>query len=167
MMTLPFTGVRQAPHDNLCWAAVTAGVFNFYRRPDAVRLCEVASTVRGERCCDPVPRHCDARAALDRALRSFGLLATVSPGVINLRANSASPSIETEITAGRPVGVGLTFGLIDHFCVVFGFDQQTGALSLADPFFDDAVSISYTNLKTDYRNGGRWIVTYLTRFPPA
>ncbi|MCA1600274.1 MAG: hypothetical protein LC776_01050, partial [Acidobacteria bacterium] len=65
MTTLPYAGVRQAPHENLCWAAVTAGVFNFYRRPAAMRLCEVATAVRGESCCDPVPPRCNARAALD------------------------------------------------------------------------------------------------------
>jgi hypothetical protein len=166
MTTLPFTGVRQAPHANLCWAAVTAGVFNFYERSQAVRLCDVASAVRGERCCDPVPPHCDARAALDRGLRRFGLLAAMRPGVIGLRAGGAVPTIESEITVGRPIGVGVTFGLMDHFCVIFGFDPQTGALALADPFFDNALSISYTQLRTNYRDGGRWIATYFTRLPP-
>jgi hypothetical protein len=121
--------------------------------------------VRGEQCCDPVPPHCNARTALDRSLRRLGVLAATRPGVPPLRTGGTGPSVETEIMGGRPVGVGITFGLMDHFCVIFGFDSQTGALALADPFFDNAVSINYTHLKTNYRDGGRWIATYFTRFP--
>jgi hypothetical protein len=152
---------------NWCWAAVTAGVSNFYRQPQAVRMCDVVSTVRAEPCCDPVPPGCEKRGALDRSLQRFGLLGSMRPGVIALRSTAVGPSIETEITAGRPVGVGLTFGVMDHFCVIFGFDPQSGSLALADPFFDNAIGIGYTELRTDYRNGGRWIATYLTVPPHA
>jgi hypothetical protein len=164
--TLPYVGLRQGTQMNWCWAAVTAGVFNFYKQPRGIRMCEVVSAVRAEACCDPIPPHCDKRAALDRALRQFGLLSAMKPGVIALRATGAGPSVESEIVAGRPVGVGISFGLVDHFCVIFGFDQQTGGLALADPFFDDALSIRYSELQTDYRNGGRWVATYLTMRPP-
>jgi papain like cysteine protease AvrRpt2 len=166
MPTLPYAAVKQGEHANWCWAAVTAGVWSFYERPHTIPMCEVVSAVRAESCCDPVPEHCERRAALDRALRRFRLLGSMRAGVVPLHANGNHASIEAEIASGRPVGVGITFGIIDHFCVIFGFDPQSETVQVADPFFDDAPGIRYAELRNNYHDGGRWVATYLTKPPP-
>jgi hypothetical protein len=165
MLTLPYVAVRQGEHANWCWAAVTAGIWSFYERPRTIRMCEIVSAVRAERCCDPVPDHCERRAALDRALRRFRLLGSMRAGAIPLHAQGDDPSIQAEITSGRPIGVGITFGVIDHFCVVFGCDLRSETIQVADPFFDNAPGIRYAELRTSYHDGGRWVATYLTQRP--
>jgi hypothetical protein len=153
MKPLPFTVVRQGEMTRWCWAAVTAGIWNCYNGPMRLSMCDVVTQVRGEPCCDPVPKHCHTERELDVALDAFEMLREpMHPDSIPLRVGSGGPSIEREIRLGRPVGVGLSFGTFMHFCVVYGCDPDAGLVCVADSLFDNAPDMRCVDLRDNYRN---------------
>jgi hypothetical protein len=167
MPTLPLTIVPQSPHVNWCWAAVTASLVG--ARGPSVQMCEVVSRTFGPQCCGPTPAACDAlQSDLVGPLTLFGILRLPvlgGPplGVLPFSAPGGSPSVVSEITAGRPFAVGFQIGLRAHFGVVVGFDP-IGFVVACDPFFIQQPSaMPYANLLSAYQPGARWVRSYLLR----
>lgn len=120
-----FQDIRVQARDLWCWASVTEYMLAAYGV--VKRQCEVAtdhlSCLKEHRCCPPSgekpPVRCNKLQALSTVLERHGCL-------IGFRSWSAvtfedtSQRIETELDAGRPVGLRLLIGGAGHFVVLRG-----------------------------------------------
>lgn len=160
-----FAMISQRPHDNWCFAAITASVWRFYSGSNQLNMCDVVSEImKPQRCCgSPTPPACETKRPLERALSNFGLWRSTLPP-IPFDSTGSAVSVTSEIDAGRPICVAIRFSTTIHFAVIRGYAAQR-LVNVDDPLFDNQ-QLDHGFLRTSYHDGGKWFATYLTK-PPA
>jgi hypothetical protein len=156
-LAVPIVGQIES---NWCWAAVCAALRRFYESKND-GPCVVASTVLQRNTCCSAPDPCNEPYVLTDALKTFGYLQTGGG------AGTADPqSIQTELQARRPIGVGIEWPDSDvwHYVLVSGFDAGSSEITFMDPSDKGsnvtmALDVAQTNFA---QRGGRWAWTYYT-----
>ncbi|UPG96663.1 papain-like cysteine protease family protein [Luteibacter aegosomatissinici] len=147
------------PQTNWCWAATSKSVSHFYWRTSTWTQCSVAGAELGRSdCCDSsVPSQCNVTWYLDRALRR-------TRNFRQMTGQVTFAQIQTEINAGRPVGLRTQWaGGGGHFLVVYGYATEgvSNYFYLADPIYGTSV-LSIEDFKVRYQGSGSWTHTYFT-----
>lgn len=158
-----------ADRKNWCWALVTAAVVRHYAVMGAkiaranILPCEVVEKVLpGAAGCCGIPWSADQPYQLETALGAYGHLAALP--------SLASPTPQeaiAELSAGRPLGVGLRWagqnpGEVGHFALLIAADLTLDRYTVWDPR-DGLISDSLRRLALGYPGGGVWESTYFTR----
>jgi hypothetical protein len=154
-VTLPVPYVRQE-QTQWCWAACAQMVANYLGNTN-VRQCELANALHGQsRCCQqPASPGCNEPSPYDGIAQVYG----------HLRVNCISHTwpvsgqvVVRELTAGRPVEIGLLWsGGGGHVAVVRGCTPQ-GLFAVHDPWFGSGLA-TYLNLYTAYGRG-QWAYSF-------
>jgi hypothetical protein len=146
--------------DEWCWAAVAAGVQEYYEQIPA-EPCKIASTILGSRCCDD-PGSCDEPSHLSSALERLGLLQPPIAGQLKFS------EVVQEIDSQRPLCCFIDFGrAVGHFIVISGYDATSSpSVGILDPApngpHDSPQFIPFASLQAGYGDG-TWAETYRTQ----
>jgi hypothetical protein len=148
--------IPKSDQANWCWAAVGLGIAQAYGEMLGATQCEIATRVRGVRCCPAgsfgdcdVPMalapalgtHLDRRPVLGSEERQFAL-------------------VKECIDSGHPLAVGL--GRPDahsgHYIVVSGYKVQDGEnhVYVCDPATGDRSLVDFDGFVRRFRNFGSW-----------
>jgi hypothetical protein len=152
--------VDHQQQSNWCWAAVAAGVATFYGT-NVKSQCQIVSDVLPNApaggCC-PDGAACNQQYQLLKALAYVGHLAAT--GSEDHPLDKAT--LQAEITAGRPVGVQITWRDTGggHFVAATGCAGNV--IDVRDPLWGPTTT-SYTKLVEDYRGRGNWSRSYRTK----
>ena len=145
-----------------CWAAIAADLANFYHKR-LISQTEVASMVLGFDCNGfnhdtDLTERCNVNYKLDEALSAVQCYSHWSPG---------KPSFERlqfELSLGQPVCCRINWFKGDaHYVVIYGYNNQTRELYIADPLHNTC-QIAYAAFPKKYNEtGGVWTETYWTK----
>lgn len=147
---------------NWCWAAVTSSVSICFNSDSAWRQQQIAEKVLNVDCSTVssgnVPDGADNTADIAAALTITDNLRKKQLLTISLE------DVIGEITNGNPVTCLIRWENLDmgHFVCIFGFDDDSYDLSIADPEIPKVYIISYDDFCAGYR-GGTWQETCLTK----
>jgi hypothetical protein len=160
--------VEHQQSDNLCWAAVTAGVLNSYLQTDSPRQDQVARDFLGPRYPD------DVTAFLDKVLAEEACLRPPIIRIGDYHATDAgfSSIFKPELDAGRPVCAQMTFADRDHYVAIAGYDiDDAGSTQLlvqdpADPNPSAMIrSVALDEFRNSYDGEALWTYAYFTQSP--
>jgi len=159
---VPFTIERQIM-SNWCWATCTLAICRFYNYQIADQYHVVADLTKIPRCAFPPPVGvCNVEVNVADALTHYGRL--------NREQDTALSDVDTLSYVGGgsvPVACQLYLPTIGGHAVVIynGYRVQSGqlVLNVADPADGALLTMTYDQLKSNYRNtGGGWNRSYIT-----
>jgi Papain-like cysteine protease AvrRpt2 len=158
---LSFTMQHQL-QTNWCWAAVSTSVSHYYDSSSTWTQCAVANAELGQTtcCANGGSSACNQSWYLDKALARTG-------NFVSWSGPADFSSVDTEIDAGRPVGVRIGWsGGGGHFVVIAGYDEallaRTDYVAIADPWYGSS-DVAWDTFKTSYQGSGTWTHTFYTK----
>src|SRR2546421_633681 len=149
--------MQQQTESNWCWAGVSTSVSHYYDCASPWTQCSVANgeTGRNDCCGSGAAGACNVYGFLDTALTRVGHLDHMVGGTV------ARSSVETEITAGRPVCVRTAWsGGGAHFLAIIGA-LANDYYAVDDPIYGKS-DVTESSFKTAYQGSGSWTHTYYT-----
>jgi|GEM_PF-2014760 len=150
--------VPEQRKEEWCWAAVTAGIHEFYEH-ESIDQCRIASQIIGIECC-PDNNACNEPRFLKVVLNDLGYEEAIEDQV-------DFDVIREQIEMQRPLCCFIDFGTdIGHFIIITACDADSKRVGVIDPAknqpHDTPRMITYQSFRLTY-NDGTWRETYLTR----
>jgi hypothetical protein len=144
-----------------CWAALTASVSCYYNGSSSWTQCRLVNAELNQAgcCVHGGSSQCNNPWYPEQSLTRTGNLDRMDG------AAASFDQVDTEIDAGRPLGVRIAWaGGGGHAVAVAGYLQGTGGnhLAIADPWYG-ASDVLEDTFRMAYQGTGSWNATYVTR----
>lgn len=157
-VVLRFTMQAQT-QGNWCWAANSVSVSHFYVPASSWTQCLVANAQTGFSDC------CGAGASGQCNIYGFLGAALTTVGHFNRQTGTQSSfaEVETEMLAGRPLGIRVAWGGGGaHFVHATGTEDD-GFVWVSDSGGGTTALVAYDTLRTSYSGSGTWTHSYFTQ----
>jgi hypothetical protein len=164
----PLTSVLRVVVDlqamkNWCWAAVGAGIHNFYRPATPLTQFQVASQVLDNPTCaiSPTPNSCNKLKEIPDVLTALGVPYTRRTGPLTWSG------LKIAIDSKIPVVARIAWDNgIGHFVVLSAYENAHSRVVVLDPKIG-ARLVPFSGFPANTRPGTRWTHSYLAPSLPA
>ena len=150
---------RQGQLDRLCWAACAMMVLDFLGI--SAELCEVASVIKGNQCCNDIfDCNSDCQAEdVGTVYEEFGVDFGFDDDPVTFDV------LKTQINSNKPLEVGISWGPNNggHLIVVHGWSVKPHGrfVKIHDPI-DGTGEVAFSDLLQHYtESDGRWTHTWI------
>ena len=146
-----------------CWAAVAAGVQQFYEQCSDDQ-CKIAGRVTTRKCC-PYGR----QAGCDTVQKLPGALGAHWAAQCDVDDPCKTPDyVKQQIDAGRPIAVRIAWSGNGggHFVAITGYIDEEGTelkLDISDPETGLQTPWGFSQFKAAYEGNGTWDITFTTK----
>jgi hypothetical protein len=158
---IPDTTLAAQQLERWCWAAIGAGLANFYHNK-IIQQHEVAAMVLGIDCTnflidEQLRQHCNVNFKLDKALAAVHCFSHWSFG------KPTFERLQYELSCGHPVCCRIAWFKGDaHYVMINGFNVSNRTLYIQDPL-TGGHKVNYEHFPDDYNGkSGVWTETYWT-----
>lgn len=162
--TLPLV-MQGQDHPEWCWAANASSVSVFLGLGAGVSQCRIASICLDMDCCPPTPDEPPAWQGntdwrIEPALTAAGNFAPPAQGRVGMGV------VMSQIDAGLPICAHVHWDADQgHFVTICGYDasNRSSDVIVRDPLLPGDQHLPIESFASDYRSGGTWDASYLTR----